>query len=581
MDAVGKVNRQDKPAVRGNCNRRWQAAAADCTLPAADPREVPMPIVECVPNFSEGRRLDVVDQIVSAAAAVPGVAILGCESDKDHNRSVLTLAGEPEPVLEAAFAAARVAARLIDLREHRGEHPRMGATDVIPFVPISGISMAQCVKLAERLGERLFRELDIPVYLYGEAARVPERKDLSVARKGEFEGIRDEIATNPARMPDFGRNAVHPSAGITAVGARFFLIAFNVNLDTQDLKLAKRIAKSVREKDGGMPGVRALGLELANLGCVQVSMNLVDYRKTSPFQAFMRIAELARQAGVSVRESEIVGLVPMDALELCARQMAESKHAKSMEGAAQVWLNQLANETLKLREFVPTEQIIALKLEDFMSAELQKFPYLKGVSEFLRDLASDKPTPGGGAAAAILGATGIALGEMVANLTVGKKKYADVQDTVKRELAALTPMRDSMLALFAEDAQAFEAFGEAGKLPKDTDEQKAARKAAMQHALKVATQSPDKTAALGVRAFGHLHQIAKVGNRHAISDCGVGALSLYAGINAAVQNMRINLPGIEDAAFKAEYTAKADSYEREAQRLLDETLAVVKAAIGS
>lgn len=540
-----------------------------------------MPVVECVPNFSEGRRLDVVDKIVSAAAAVPGVAILGCESDKDHNRSVLTLAGEPEPILEAAFAACKMAASLIDLREHKGEHPRMGATDVIPFVPISGISMEQCVKLAERLGERIFAELDVPVYLYGEAARVPERKDLSYIRKGEFEGIREEVKTDPARKPDFGRNELHPRAGATAVGARFFLIAFNVNLETRDVKVAKRIAKAIREKDGGMPGVRALGLELADLGCVQVSMNLVDYRKTSPFQAFMRIAELAREAGVNVRESEVVGLVPMEALELCARQMAESKQIKSMEGAAQVWLNQLASETLKLRDFVPDEQIIELKLEDFMSADLQKFPYLKGVSEFLRDLASNAPTPGGGAAAAVLGATGVALGEMVGNLTLGKKKYADVQDIIKRELAALTPLRDQLLAMFAEDAKAFEAFGEAGKLPKDTEKQKAARKAAMQQALKVATRSPDKTAYLGVEAFVHVAAIAKVGNKHAISDCGVGALSLYAGINAAVQNMRINLPGIEDPAFKAEYAAKAEGYEREAQRLLDETLQVVKAAIGS
>jgi len=540
-----------------------------------------MPVVECVPNFSEGRRLDVVDKIVSAAAAVKGAVILGCESDKDHNRSVLTLAGEPEPVMQAAFEACKAARDLIDLREHKGEHPRMGATDVIPFVPISGISMAECIKLAERLGERIFRELDVPVYLYGEAARVAERKDLSVARKGEFEGIAESIATDPARLPDFGRNAVHPSAGITAVGARFFLIAYNVNLNTRDVKVAKRIAKAIREKDGGMPGVRALGMELADLGCVQVSMNLVDYRKTSPFQAFMRIAELATEAGVTIRESEIVGLVPFEALEVCARQMAESKQVKSMEGAAQVWLNQLSNETLKLRDFVPDEQIIELKLEDFMSQELKKFPYLKGVSEFLADLASDAPTPGGGAAAAVLGSTGVALGEMVGNLTVGKKKYADVQDVIKRELGALSPMRERLLAMFAEDAMAFEAFGEAGKLPKDTDEQKAARKTAMQAALKGATRSPDKTAALGVEAFRHLHEIAKVGNKHAISDCGVGALSLYAAINAAVLNMRINLPGIEDPAFKSEYTAKADSYEADARRLLDETLKVVKAAIGS
>ncbi len=539
-----------------------------------------MPIVECVPNFSEGRNQETVDLIVAAITAVPGVSLLGAERDPDHNRSVVTLAGQPEAVLEGAFQGCKKAAELIDLRKHQGQHPRMGATDVIPFVPISGISMEECVALADQLGQRIGAELNIPVFMYGEAAKRDDRQNLAEVRAGEFEGLREEIGRNSQRKPDFGPERIHETAGATAVGARFFLIAYNVNLNTRDVKLAKRIAKAIREKDGGMPAVKAMGFDLPAESCVQVSMNLVDYRQTSPAQAFLRIAELAEAEGVPILNSEIVGLLPQEALELCARQMAQTKKLQGMEGAGQIWLNQLAAETLKLKDFVPDEQVIELRLEDFMASDLEQFPYIAGVNDFLRDLASDKPTPGGGAAAAVLGATGIALGEMVGNLTLGKKKYAEVQDIIKGAMAQLTPLRDRMLAMFAEDARAFEAFGEAMKLPKDTDEQKAARASAMQEALKGATMTPDQTAALGVEAFKHVAAIAKVGNKHAISDCGVGALSLYACIKAAVQNMWINLPGIKDEAFNAKFTARANDYVREAQRLLDETLAVVKAAIG-
>lgn len=510
-----------------------------------------MPIVECVPNFSEGRRREVIDQIVAAITSVPGVTLLGREMDADHNRSVITFAGEPEPVMQAAFAACAKAATLIDLREHKGEHPRMGATDVIPFVPIKDIDLAGCAKLAEKTAERIARELNIPTYLYAEAARTEARRKLADIRKGEFEGIRDEIGKLPERKPDFGPERVHERAGVTAVGARFFLIAYNVNLESTDLKLAKKIAKAVREKDGGLPGVQGMGFELAAEKCVQVSMNLLDYRKTAPADVYAAIEKMAAEAGVKIRESELVGLVPAAALP------------------------DNAGVKLKIKNFNPGEQVIENKLAG------GKFAYMTGVEAFLADLASDNPTPGGGAAAAVLGATGIALGEMVGNLTLGRKKYAEVQGIVQAAMNALTPMRPRMLALFAEDAQAFEAFGEAGKLPKDTDQQKAARAEAMQKALKVATQSPDKTAALGVEAFKHVYEIAKVGNKHAISDCGVGALSLYASIKAAVQNMWINLPGIKDEAFRKEYTAKADAYDKQAQELLDATLKVVKAAIGS
>ncbi len=316
-----------------------------------------MQIVECVPNFSEGRRSDVIENIAAAARQVAGARLLGYEADADHNRSVFTLAGEPLPVMEAAFRMCRTAAALIDLNQHQGEHPRMGATDVIPFIPISGVTTADCVGFAEQLGARVGRELDIPVFLYGDAARNEARRNLADVRKGEFEALRDEIGRDPSRKPDFGPERIHPTAGATAVGARFFLIAYNVNLKSTDLKLAKRIAKAIREKDGGMPGVKAMGFELKAENCVQISMNLVDYRKTSPAQAYRRIEELAREAGVDIRNSEVVGLLPQDAMDLCARQLQGG-------GADANTRNSFVTEQLRLTDFDPAEQVIENKLSN-------------------------------------------------------------------------------------------------------------------------------------------------------------------------------------------------------------------------
>lgn len=314
-----------------------------------------MAIVECVPNFSEGRRLDVLEEIARCVTSVAGANLLGYESDADHNRSVFTIAGTPAEVSEAAFLACRKASELIDLREHQGEHPRMGATDVIPFIPISEISMAECVALAERLGDRIGTELQIPTFLYGDAARSDARRNLADVRRGQFEGLSVEIGTNPARKPDFGPEKIHPSAGATAVGARFFLIAYNVNLESTDLKLAKRIAKAIREKDGGMPAVKAMGFELKEDNCVQVSMNLVDYRLTSPAQAFKRIAELATEGGVKIRNSEVVGLLPQDAMDRCANQLQEASDDANTRNSAVI-------EQLKLTDFVAAEQVIEQKL---------------------------------------------------------------------------------------------------------------------------------------------------------------------------------------------------------------------------
>jgi len=271
-------------------------------------------IVECVPNFSEGRRREVVDAIADAARAVPRVTVLDVEMDANHNRSVITLVGDPSAVAEAAFRMAAKAAERIDLNVHRGEHPRVGAMDVCPFIPIRGVTMGDCVRLARELGMRIASELGIPVYLYEAAATRPDRKALPDVRKGEYEGLKVEIETNPDRAPDFGPRRLHPTAGATVVGARPPLIAYNVNLGTSDVKVAKRIAKLVREKDGGLAAVRALGFELKDRGLVQVSMNLVDYKVTGIADAFDAVSRHAANLGVTVAASEIVGLVPEDAL---------------------------------------------------------------------------------------------------------------------------------------------------------------------------------------------------------------------------------------------------------------------------
>lgn len=275
-------------------------------------------IVECIPNFSEGRRTEVLDQIVEAIKAVPGAVLLDRESDPNHNRSVVTFVASPEHVVDAALTGAKKAAELIDLNKHTGEHPRMGATDVIPFVPISVVTMNECVALARACGERMWSELGIPVYLYEKAATRPERENLATVRKGQFEGIRDEIAANEARRPDFGEPRVHPTAGITAVGARPPLIAYNVNLATSDLEVAHKIARAVRHQSGGLRYVKALGFELKDRGIVQVSMNMVNYEGTPLFRAFEMIKREAERYGVAVAGSEIVGLVPQSALNAVA-----------------------------------------------------------------------------------------------------------------------------------------------------------------------------------------------------------------------------------------------------------------------
>jgi glutamate formiminotransferase/formiminotetrahydrofolate cyclodeaminase len=489
-----------------------------------------MRLVECVPNFSEGRRPEVLDQILSAMTAVEGVTLLDREMDADHNRAVVTIVGEPEPVLEGAFRGIAKARDLIDLTKHEGEHPRMGAADVCPFVPVTGVTMNDCIELARRLGERVGKELSIPVFLYEAAASRPERENLADVRRGQFEGLAREIGTNPDRDPDFGPRKIHPTAGAIAIGARPFLVAYNVNLGTPDVSIAKRIAKSIRHANGGLRYVKAMGFEIKDRGIAQVSINMVNYKGTPLFRVFEMVKSEAARYGVPVVGSEIVGLVPSEALVDCA------------------------DFFLRLERF-NSEQVLENRLKSAADREARRV----GIEDFIADLASDSPTPGGGSVAALAGALGAALASMVCNLTIGKKKYADAADELRDVLRKTEALRLELARLIDEDAEAFNKVMEAMGLPKATEEEKARRSAAVQVALVDAASVPLAVMAKCVEVVGLASIVAAKGNVNAVSDAGVSALVARAGAHAARLNVLINLGGItaEEHAGFVEATKKA------------------------
>ncbi|MEP6732635.1 MAG: glutamate formimidoyltransferase, partial [bacterium] len=399
-----------------------------------------MKLIECVPNFSEGRRPEVVTAIRDAIANVAGAHVLDASSDASHNRSVITFVAPIDIVVDAAFAGIRVAHELIDLRTHTGEHPRMGATDVVPFIPLEGATMEDCIALARTLGERVGRELSIPVFLYERAATRPDRENLADVRRGEFEGIREDIGTTPQRTPDFGPSAVHTSAGAVAIGARPFLVAYNVYLGpASNMPVAKEVAKAIRGSSGGLRFVKAMGFEVD--GQAQVSMNLVDTEKTPLHRVFDVVKMEAEAHGVSPTWSEIVGLVPERALfEAAARH-------------------------LQVRDFTP-ELVLERKVRTAITGG-------ESLSGFVGSVASPSPTPGGGSVAAHAGALGAALAQMVAGLTMGKKKYASV-DAEMREIAVrAAAVGNALSTLVARDASAYAVVAAAYKLPAETEAQQA------------------------------------------------------------------------------------------------------------
>ena len=480
-----------------------------------------VPIIECVPNFSDARRPEVIQAIQTAISAVEGVYVLDRHLDSDHNRTVITFVGSPEGVEEAAFQAIAKAAELINLDEHTGEHPRIGATDVVPFIPISGAQMEECVAIAKRLGQRVAAELEIPVYLYEEAAASADRRNLATHRKGQYEALKEAIQTDTTRVPDYGPKKLGP-AGATVIGAREFLIAYNVYLTTDDVSIAKKIAKTIRHSSGGLRYVKALGLLVE--GQAQVSMNLTNFRKTPLPLVVETIRREAQRYGVNIQHSELVGLIPQDALVNAA-----------------VWytqMDQFEPDQVLERKLFAVLTPPAVDSEESTKDDLQT---TVNTPQFLDALADGAPTPGGGSAAAYAGAMGAALVAMVARLTLGKKKYADVQEQMLSILDEAEVLRKKLTDGVDEDAAAFERVMSAFRLPKDTEEQIAARTETIHKATIHAADVPLETARLSVRVMELACQTAQIGNPNAVTDAGTAAALAQAALTGAGYNVRINV----------------------------------------
>jgi len=497
-------------------------------------------LVECIPNFSEARRPEVIEEIRKAISSVPGVQLLDQHSDLDHNRTVLTFVGPPAQIEEAAYRSISRAATLINLDQHTGEHPRIGATDVVPFVPISDISMDECVEIARRLGHRVGDELKIPVYLYEEAATRPERQNLENIRRGEYETLKKEIASNPERTPDYGPKRIGP-AGATVIGARQFLIAFNVYLTTSDVNIAKKIAKAVRHSSGGLRYVKALGLEVE--GQAQVSMNLTNFRATPVERVVEFIRREALRYGVNVHHSELVGLIPQDALTEAARWYLQ--------------LDQFENEQI-------LEQRLASAQSEAASTSAMTTP---PPFDFLEALAAGTPAPGGGSAAAYSGAAGAALVSMVARLTIGKPKYASVEAQMQILLKQSEELRAELTKAIQRDANAFSTVLAAYMLPRDTREQKSTRSQAIHDATLGAAYVPLEVAGHAVEVIALAVQAVTLGNPNAISDGATGAALARAALTGAGYNVRINVASLKDDSVGAPLLDELAGLEHRAESL--------------
>ncbi|HMH85961.1 MAG TPA: glutamate formimidoyltransferase [Gemmatimonadaceae bacterium] len=507
-----------------------------------------MKLVECVPNFSEGRRPEVINAIRDAIAGVDGVSVLDVSSDASHNRSVITFVAPVENAVDAAFAGIKTAAERIDLSKHTGEHPRIGATDVVPFIPLEGSTMEDCIALARALGERVGRELKIPVYLYERAATTPARENLADVRRGEFEGLREELGNNPARNPDFGPTKIHPSGGAIAIGARPFLVAYNVYLGpASNLQIAKNIAKAVRGSSGGFKYVKGLGLEVD--GQAQVSMNLVDTEKTPLHHAFDFVKMRAEAEGAPVTWSEIVGLVP-------ERVLFDT-----------------AVSHLQLKQFTP-EQVLERQVREVVSGG-------ESVSGFLASVASSNPVPGGGSVAAHAGALAAALAQMVAGLTIGKKKYAAVDAEMKEAALKAVALGNQLAALVKRDAEAYALVSEAYKLPKEPADAAARRSETVTNALLKAAEVPLETARAAVEVAQLAALLAEKGNTNAVTDAGVATLLAVAAARGAAYNVRVNVQALEDKSKGQSLARQAELLVKKAGDLGDQVTRLVERALSS
>lgn len=561
-------------------------------------------IVECVPNFSEGRDKAVIDAITAAIVQSGGVKLLDVDPGEATNRTVVTFVGSPEAVVEAAFAGVRRAAELIDMRHHKGAHPRMGATDVLPLIPISGITLEECAELARTLARRIADELRIPTYCYEASALRPERRNLAVCRAGEYEALPEKLA-HADTAPDFGARPFDEGVartGATTVGARDFLIAVNFNLNTTSTRRANAIAFDVREKGrpvregnpitgkivkdaegnpvmrpGTLKATKAIGWYIEEYGIAQVSMNITDISVTPLHVAFDEVCRKADARGVRVTGTEIVGLVPKRALLEAGRYFLRKQHRST--GIAEEEIIRLAVKSMgldDLKPFDPKEKVIEYLLE----AEDQKKRLIDLTCKgFAAETASESPAPGGGSISAYMGALGAALGTMVANLSSHKAgwddRWEEFSDWADRGQALLV----ELLHLVDEDTEAFNRIMAVFAMPKSTDEEKAARSAALQEATLYATEVPLRTMKAAVRVFPLVRAMAETGNPNSVSDAGVGALAARSAVLGACLNVKINAAGLKDRERAGALVAEAESIAADAVRLETEVLAIVEEKI--
>jgi len=554
-----------------------------------------MKLVECVPNFSEGRDSAKIELIANEIRTTEGVKLLDVDPGKDTNRTVVTFIGTPEGVVEAAFKAIATAAEVIDMRTHQGAHARIGATDVCPFVPVSGVTMEECAELARVLGARVGTELGIPVYLYEEAASKAERRNLATVRQGEYEGLAEKLK-DPAWKPDFGPAAFNARSGATVIGAREFLIAYNVNLNTRDMRIAREIAFEIREKgrakkdetgavcrdDRGetifMPGkfkaCKAVGWYMGDFGRAQVSINLVNYKVTPPHVVFDECVRLSEKHGVRVTGSELVGLIPLEALLQAGRHyLKKQRRTIGVPESELIHIAVLSMGMSDLYPFEPDKKIIEYQFK--REGELVGMP----VGAFTDLLSTDAPAPGGGSVAALCGAVGSALSSMVAALTHGKKGYEAAFDRMEEIGVRAQAQKAAFLEDVDRDTEAFNKVLDAMRLPKATDADRKSRDAAVLAAAKGATLVPLGVLRRCVDAAEVARAVVDQGNRNSISDGGVAALVLRAAAEAAYLNVKINLPSITDERFRKETLAEADALREKIVRQAEETVRLTEQII--
>ncbi|MEY4595426.1 MAG: hypothetical protein RIQ47_1836 [Bacteroidota bacterium] len=545
-------------------------------------------LIECVPNFSEGNDLNIIKQITDAIESVEGVQLLNVDPGKATNRTVVTLVGEPAPVVESAFRGIKKAAELIDMSKHKGEHPRMGATDVCPLIPIAGISMEETAVWAQQLAKRVSDELHIPTYLYEAAQKNEARKNLSVIRAGEYEGFFTKIKL-PEWKPDFGPSEFPAKSGATVIGARDFLVAYNVNLNTTSVRRANSVAFDVREngrkvknekgeeivQPGTCKSVKAIGWFIEEYGIAQVSMNLTNITVTPVHIAFDECVKSAHHRGMRVTGSELVGLIPLKALTDAGKYFLEKQQRST--GVSEKELIKIAVKSMGLDElgpFVPEERIIEYKLRAGGGR-------LVGMTltEFANETASESPAPGGGSIAAYLGTLGISLGTMVANLSSHKKGWDDRWKEFSVWAEKGQQLKDALLNMVDEDTNSFNRIMQAFGLPKSTDEEKKARSEEIQSATKYATEVPFKVMELSMQTFELIKAMAEVGNPNSVTDAGVGALCARSAVLGAYLNVRINAGGLTDKSFAADIIAKAEALYDKAIAEEKTILEIVKSKI--